>query len=133
MKTRIELKFAIVVAVIMVLVCLIVLTKQNSRKKELVDLKVYKYIEIDDKKGYVECMITTEELSKINKEMKKVNNLTDSTLLKGGIEGKYKVVVGDKFYAFDSAEDNVIFRGEDSEIHVFKGDTYQIVIDRCES
>ena len=132
MKTNMELKIAAVVGVIMILICLVVLSQQHSKKNEVVDLKVYKHFEDEKNKGYVECIITTEELSKINKEMKRVENLNDSTLLKGTIEGKYKIIVGDNFYAFDDIDDKYIFRGSDNQIHSFDGETYEIVINRCE-
>ncbi len=132
MKSKLELKIAIAVGVIMILICLFVLTKQNSKKNEVVDLKVYKHIETEEQKGYVECIISTEELSKINKEMKRVEKLNDSTLLRGKIEGNYKIVVGDNYYAFDELEDKFIFRGSDKEIHAFDGETYEIVVNRCE-
>ena len=132
MKSRLELKIAAVVGVIMLLICLFVLTKQHAKKNEVVDLKVYKHIENEQQRGYVECIITTEELSKINKEMKKVENLNDSTLLRGTIEGNYKIVIGDNFYAFDKVDDNFIFRSSDKELHAFEGETFEIVVNRCE-
>lgn len=135
MKTNIELKFAAVVGFLMILICLIVLSLQNKRSAELVDIKVYKhYVDAETNEGYYsECIITTEELSKINKELKRVDKLTDSTKMVGIIEGEYQVVSGDVTYAFDNATDKLIYRSTDNTMHTFNGSLYQIIIDRCES
>ena len=136
MKTNLELKIAAVVGFLMIMICLIVISIQNSKKDQVIDLTVYKhYINKDTNEGYYgECRITTEELTLISRELTKVDKLGEDVLIPGGrIEGNYKIVFNKKIYAFDDGEAKRIFRDSDNTLHEFDSKIYEIVLDRCDN
>ena len=71
---------------------------------------------------------------KVRNDFNKIVKLTDQNLLNGKkINGDYKVIVEDKFIAFDKEHDNSVYIEEYNGIYEFKGNIYDIVIKNCGS
>lgn len=138
MKTNNELKIAAIVGILMTLICVIVLMVQNNKKNEIVELNAYKHFYNeeegeDDRDGYYsECYLTTEDKINIESDLRKVNHLSEDSKVNQVIIGNYKIIINDEFYAFDNAEDNIIYSGKEGKMYKFSSDIYQTIIDRCE-
>lgn len=135
MKIKKEVSIAIVVGCIMLLICIIVILAQKNVDKP-VNIKVYKLYEtsVEGEVGYYsECSVDTENLLKIKKEFNRMNVLKDSKIVSGKtIKGSYKVIMDDKYIAFDNNTDNVIYNGSKNRIYNFESEMYEIVMNTCE-
>ena len=97
-------------------------------------IKVYKHIEKTEKEDgyYSQCKLDTDELVLVNKEFERAYSLTEENITnKKSINGDYKVVVDDKFLAFDKDSD-VIYVGEKNKIYSFESKIYDIIDKACE-
>lgn len=134
MKTKKEITIAVVVGCIMLLTCVIVFVSQRNNETP-VNIKVYKLYEsgVEGEVGYYsECSIDTEDLLKVKKEFNRMNALKDANILSGEtIKGSYKVIMDDKFLAFDNSTDNVIYNGSKNRIYKFSSEMYEIIINTC--
>ena len=131
MKTKNELKIAAVVGTLMLIICL-VMVLLNTSSQETIDIKVYKVNEED--KIYEQCPITTDTLIQINSEFKSAYRLSDSSRVIGkSITGKYKVISGNNYIAFDAKEnENYIYRGDTKYLYEYDSNLYNIVEKACQ-
>ena len=128
-----QLIIAGIVSFIIIAICIGFIIQEKSKESKVIDLKVYKYygdVENPDEGYYKECFISTEEQLKINRQVKKVSKIKNKSSITS-INGNYKIVVGDSFYAFDNSKDNIMFDGNNQVIRDFKSDIYDIIIKRC--
>lgn len=113
MENNKEVKIAILVAIIMITVILVLVMISNKEKKEYneIDLKVYQNQTLKNKQRiYNECHITTDELLDINEEYKRITKISLNKKIPGAkITGKYKIMNGEDFIAFDADGSNKIF------------------------
>lgn len=135
MKIKKEISIAIVIGCIMLLICVIAIVAQKNIDKP-VNIKVYKLHEtgVEGEVGYYsECSIDTENILKIKKEFNRLNALNDSNILSGKtIKGSYKVIMDDKYIAFDNNTDNIVYNGSKNRIYNFSSEMYEIVMNTCE-
>lgn len=138
MENNKELKVAIIVGVIMITACLLAFIFVKSERKasinnqNQIDIKVYKVNEED--KIYEQCPITTDTLIQINSEFKSAYRLSDSSRVIGkSITGKYKVISGNNYIAFDAKEnENYIYRGDTKYLYEYDSNLYNIVEKACQ-
>ena len=135
-KNLILASIAIIAVVLVALVLFFSKDGKNEINNNLDKVKVYIHHEKTEKeKGYYsECNLSTEDLVKVRNDFNKIVKLTDQNLLNGKkINGDYKVIVEDKFIAFDKEHDNSVYIEEYNGIYEFKGNIYDIVIKNCGS
>lgn len=132
MKAQKEVKISIIVTFLMLVTCgIIILINETKKNNKKVDLKVYKLMEPEnEQKYYHECIITTEEMIAINKDIKRTKSLNSKNSIKGRINGNYKIIVNNKTYAFDD-ESNIIYVGDQQALYNFKSNMYKTIINRC--
>ena len=137
MQEKKEIKIAIIVGAIMITICLIAFIFQKSSTEDIekLDLKIYKLYEVEgseDEHVYKQCNASTDDLLAMNKEFKKIMNLSTSRQVKGkSIMGSYKVISNDKYIAFDNAKDNLAFRGDTMSMYEVSSTIYEKVIELC--
>ena len=127
------------VAILFVVLFALVLfaPKGNEAQAVKVDtskIKVYKHIEKTEKEDgyYSQCKLATDDTITVNREFEKAYSLTDENISnKKSINGDYKVVVDDKFLAFDKDSD-VIYVGEKNKLYTFESKMYDIIAKACE-
>lgn len=139
MQNNKEVKIAIAVAIIMITFCLIVFLFNKADKQEVtnLDLKVYKLYELDDDSEeeyeYRQCSISTEDLITINKEAKRIFNLDeDKKTIGKSIKGNYKIIIDDKYIAFDADDKDLVYRSDLPAIFEFDSTLYKTVKELCE-
>lgn len=134
-NANLEIKIAIIVAIIMATVILIavIFTKQETATNT-VDLHVYKLYSVEgseDEHVYRECNITTDDVIKLYAEYRKIKKLPDSYKLTGKtINGDYKIISGNEFIAFDKGGSRV-YRSDTTAIYAFNSTIYQNAVDMC--
>ena len=132
MRTNKELKIAAVVGALMIVICLIVVLINTSPNTK-VDIKVYKNVEIDGQRGYLECSVPESILGEINTEFKKAKKLDTSALAESHqIQGTYKIVSGKESIAFDADDKNEIYNIDEKKLYTFNSTIYTLVKTVCE-
>lgn len=137
MQEKKEIKIAIIVGAIMITVCLIAFIFQKSSTEDIekLDLKIYKLYEVEgseDEHVYKQCNASTDDLLAMNKEFKKIMNLSTSRQVTGkSIMGSYKVISNNQYVAFDNAKDNLAFRGDTMSMYEVPSTLYEKVIELC--
>ena len=133
MNTKKEVLIACFVALFMIIVCIFVVALFNNKSQENVDLQVYVHEGALDGTGHYKfCNMKNEDLVKINRELNVFNN-TKENMVEKTIKGYYKIVIDDDFYAFDNADDKIIYSGKDNAIYNFSSSIYSIIIEQCGS
>lgn len=132
MRTNKELKIAAVVGALMIVICLIVVLVNTSPNTKA-DIKVYKNVEIEGQRGYLECSVPESILGEINTEFNKAKNLTTTDLAESHqIQGTYKIVSGKESIAFDDDDKNEIYDIDNKKLYSFKSTIYELVTTVCE-
>lgn len=132
-----EVKIAIIVGIIMITVCLLafIFSKSNNTTPELLDIKVYKLFNkegSEDEHEYRACKINVDDIKAIQSEYNKIMRLSESKKTKGQINGDYKIMVEDKYIAFDADESNNVYRGDTSALYNYNSTIYEYVKKVCE-
>ena len=133
MQTNKELKIALIVGMIMITICAVVFIfyKSDSNSNEI-DIKVYKVNE--EEKVYEPCVVPQEKAMQIFAEYKSATRLSENNRVVGKkITGKYKVMSGNDYIAFDGEkEKDYVFRGDTQYMYEYKTTLYDIVKEICE-
>jgi len=133
-----EVKWAIGIGAIMITICIIaIMVAKGGVKAEEINLKVYKLNMTGEKVQdytYEQCKMSTENLVSINREFKNAFKIADSHKVSGAqILGKYKLVDGEDFIAFDEKVNNelVVYRSDKSALYSFDSSIYELVERVC--
>ena len=135
-STNIEIKIAIVIAIIMATVILvaIIFTKEETATNTI-DLHIYKLYEVEgsnDQHVYRECNITTDDVIKLYGEYRKIKNLPDSYKKNGeSINGDYKIVSGNDYIAFDAKNEGRVYRSDSTAIYGYNSSIYESAVELC--
>lgn len=137
MENNNEVKIAIIVGAIMLTICLVVFIFNKAEKQEVtnLDIKVYKLYELnaeEEEYEYRECSVATDDLITINKEFKKIYNLSAEKKATGKtIKGNYKIISQNDFIAFDAGEENLVYRSDLPAIFQYDTSLYELVKNIC--
>ena len=133
-----EVKWALGIGMIMITICIVaIMISKAGVKGEDINLKIYKLNETGEKVSdysYEECKLNTENLVLINREFKKAFKLTDSNKVSGKqILGRYKLLDGDSFIAFDEMVDGkvTIYRSDKASLYGFESTIFELVQRSC--
>lgn len=132
MRTNKEVKIAIIFGALMIIIC-VVMVLINTTPNKTIDLKVYKNVEIDGQRGYIECSVPESILGEINTEFNKATKLDSSALAeRHQITGTYKIESGKNSIAFDKDDKNEIYNINEKQLYNFKSTIYSLVETVCE-
>lgn len=136
MKDNGEVKIAIAIGIVVLLICFIIYVVNNNQlKTENIDIKVYKLFtseEDETKHYYGECILPDDDLAAINKEFYKIRKKSvNDRLLHETIYGDYKIVSGDSFIAFDDNDKSYVYDGVKNVIYNYDSPIYELIINRC--
>ena len=126
---------AVIAVVIVAIVLFFPKNEMAQTDNKLEDVKVYIHHEkTKETQGYYsECNLSTEDLVKVRNAYNKINKINEESLVTGvSINGDYKVIVNDKFIAFDKKHNNQVYYNDINGIFNYKSDIYDIVIKACE-
>lgn len=132
MRTNKEVKIAIIFGALMIIIC-VVMVLINTTPNKTIDLKVYKNVEIDGQRGYIECSVPESILGEINTEFNQATKLDSSALAeRHQITGTYKIESEKNSIAFDKDDKNEIYNINEKQLYNFKSTIYSLVETVCE-
>ncbi len=127
---------SIAIIVVVILGVLIFLPKNgaNAVSVDLSDVEVFVHKEkTEETEGYYyPCSLSTEDLIKVKNEFTKAYKVNEESIVTGkSINGDYKVVVGEKFIAFDKENEGIMYLGSLNNLYSVESGLYNIVIKAC--
>ena len=134
MQDNKNLIMASVAIIGVVLAALIIFLPKDGKKVEnikLENVKVYKHHDkTENKEGYYsECHLSTEDVVKVRNGFNKIIELGKDNLVSGKhINGDYKVIIEDKFIAFDKDHNNIVYFGNANVLFKYKSEIYDLIV-----
>ena len=128
------------VAIIGVILFALVLFAPKGKESQAIKIdtskiKVYKHVEKTETKAgyYTECKLATDDLVTVKHEFDKAYELDDDYIMETKkINGDYKVIIDNKYLAFDKENNNVLYLNVNNHLYYFESKMYDTVIEACE-